>query len=242
LAFLAHFHQIQLKFNKLQNMKALSFWSHAHPWTARVLIGLLLSYIIVVSIAAGIILAEARIELPEQMFWGGIIAFLLCLLIYPSKRKDPRAFHVDYWRCRVLDIVMLVACLSMTISVTNHDEMYEMRNATTSRTIIPAVYHEKDAESHTPRKTFRKVRKYIRSAIREVSSGLPLWAAILLSLLLGTALLAAAMMVAYLSCVFSCAGSGVLAVLTLLGGGFLLTALGIVGFRAIWMKKNSNVT
>jgi len=218
-------------------MQSISHWAHSHPWPARVLVVLLQLYILVSAIITGLIVAGIWGEIPELVLLTTVAVFLVLTLGYPMRIPGQRFARKDFLRSRSMDAALLAVSFCMVVTLTNRNDIAEVRSGNAFQ-VINVVYHEDGATSRKTQKIKRKeIRKQLRSAVYRVGSGLKLWQAIVLSVLLGAALVFAAFGVVALSCSAACSGLDGLAVLIVLAGGGILTWLGILGYRAIWKEK-----
>jgi shikimate kinase len=135
-----------------------------------------------------------------------------------------------------MDALLIVASFCMVVTLTNRNEIAQVRSAPSFQ-VIPVVYHGDGSTLKQGKIKRQEIRQQVRKAVRRAASGLRLWQAILLSILLGAALVFSGLGVIALSCSAACSGLDGLAVVILLAGGGLLTWLGILGYRAIWKEK-----
>ena len=218
-------------------LKSVSRWAHGHPSPARVLIVLMQAFILLMGVVTGLVFAGMWGEIPGYFMWACTCLFLLTVLFYPLKLRGQGATSKMYIRSRLMDAMLVFASFCMIVTATNRDEIHDIRSGPAYQ-IVPVVHHEGSPSTTAERKITRKeFRKQMRKSVRRVASGLKLWEAILLSVLLGAALIAAAFFVVALSCSAACSGLDGLAVLIILAGGGLLAWLGILGYRAIWKEK-----
>jgi hypothetical protein len=217
-------------------MRSISTWSRHHPWPARVLIVILQLYILFSAIITGLLVAGMWGEIPQIAMVISVVAFLALTLCYPMRIPGKLFGRKDYWRSRIMDALLIAASFCMVVTLTNRDEIAQVRSAA-SFPVIPVVYHGDGSTPQKQKVKRKEIRQQVRRAVHRVASGLKLWQAILLSVLLGAALIFSAIGVIALSCSAACSGLDGLAVVIVLAGGGLLAWLGILGYCAIWKEK-----
>ncbi|MCB0637544.1 MAG: hypothetical protein KDC54_13035 [Lewinella sp.] len=214
-------------------MRALTQWSHDHPWPARILITILHFTLALAAICLGVLLYGLDVWLPAGVKYGGIALFLLGTLLYPMRKAGFNVLACNYSNSRRMAGLLLVASFIMICGGMNQRVQRVMAEApTVEYQALPMVLHEGQSarelrraerqerrelrrERQASRRALRSELRAIVKAMREESSN---GQKVLLSILTILGALVLVYLLLALSCSIACSGAEGLAYIVFFAG------------------------
>jgi hypothetical protein len=233
-------------------MKNLSLWALLNPKKTIAILSVVHMLLAVLAFYLGVLLFAEGIILPKSLIYLSIFVYLMVHLFYPIRRARYKFWKPNYARQKVLDLIVVAACLLAVTTHTNIEADAAWNAGEDTAGFVQSIVHKPiiDKSNDGVSKSFwkskkerRKQRKILKKKFREFvkdvkknnknKNGGKIGGVVFL-IILGMIVVAA------LACLLFASEAGFMGYLVLFGGWILVITLGVKSIRKLKGKKPKN--